>query len=73
MSVQRATAIFCDEEHGAGDVYFPEHSDLGPRFEPHTFTADVRKRAKAHGWRTILGKDYCPNCVDLMKERGEIL
>lgn len=60
--------IFCDEEHGVGDVTFPDMATL----HQQQFVADetpatvpqLRKQAKAAGWSHHSGGDYCPGCTE---------
>lgn len=65
--------LFCDNEHGFGDVSFPEalrDVDI-PEFEKWNSIAKVRRAAKAAGWQRFRGVDYCPDCVACEKSRGD--
>jgi hypothetical protein len=65
--IRTAKVIFCDNEHGTGDVMFPEypgeHEVQQLFIEPKT-VAQQRKEAKEAGWRRHEGGDYCPGCVE---------
>lgn len=61
--------IFCENEHGTGEVTFPDLEqmsayDLQQRFVNSPTQAQTRREAKAAGWRRIYGADYCPACVE---------
>ncbi len=61
--IRTAKVLFCDNEHGFGEVTFPEMS----RVDNQTFiapisTAQLRKQAKAAGWTRQDGADYCASC-----------
>ena len=66
---RRCGIIFCGNEHGTGDVTFPDvsmmsASELMARFiEPPTESV-TRKAAKAEGWGRVNGEDYCPTCIE---------
>ena len=69
----RTSLIFCDNEHGTGDVCFPDvygmsGYEVGQLFTEPKTGAELRKLAKAEGWGRINGGDYCPSCMDCMKE-----
>ena len=68
MSVLNTKVIFCDNEHGTGDVTFPDLSKLEPEdFQPPALRAAIlRKKAKAEGWGRVQGGDYCPGCMESM-------
>jgi hypothetical protein len=60
--------IFCDNEHGTGDITFPdlfaEREELREEFlEPRT-VVELRRAAKKAGWGRINGGDYCPLCME---------
>lgn len=63
--------LFCDNEHGVGDVSFPEAlRDVDvPEFEKWDSIAKVRREAKKAGWRRYKGVDYCPSCVESEENR----
>ena len=71
--IRKAQVIFCDFEHGTGDVCFPDLT-ASDRSEIQLVLIDamdvrsLRKRAKAAGWGRIDGVDYCPGCMESMKE-----
>lgn len=67
--IHTAKILFCDSEHGTGDVSFPDMTSLDG-FEVRQLLVDgnsirqVRTAAKAAGWGRIGGVDYCPNCME---------
>lgn len=65
--------LFCDNEHGTGDVSFPEAlRDVDtPEFEKWDSIAKVRRAAKVAGWRRYQRADYCPSCVESMNDRSD--
>jgi hypothetical protein len=62
--------IFCDQEHGCGNVSFPAIEDLtdGSFIRPSN-AADLRRKARLAGWKRTRGQDYCPDCVGCMEDR----
>ena len=66
--VRKAVQLYCDNEHGVGDVIFPDEGI----FDYANHTAEhIRREARKAGWRRVQGADYCPTCVDLMKEERQ--
>lgn len=65
--MRKALQLFCDNEHGTGDVTFPEDGMFD--YEKNHSAAAVRRAAKAAGWRRIMKADYCPSCVECNSER----
>ncbi len=67
--IRRATLLFCDNEHGAGDFTFPDLDEQSAAetkqefIEPRGVGA-LRKAAKAAGWGRVNGADYCPGCME---------
>lgn len=58
--------LFCDEEHGIGDVTFPDVRYLNTQdlIQPRT-AKQLRADAKKAGWtRDRDGHDYCDSCSD---------
>lgn len=59
--------IFCDNEHGVGNVTFPEYpgeAEVWNLFiEPKT-VSQLRREAKKLGWTRHEGGDYCPMCSE---------
>jgi len=66
--VHKAVRLACNEEHGFGDVFFPEDEIFDPKY---CNARVLRKAAKAAGWGRVNGGDYCPTCMDGMRDRGE--
>ncbi|MDR3797999.1 MAG: hypothetical protein P4K93_07590 [Terracidiphilus sp.] len=69
--VRTMKVLFCDNEHGCGDVTFPdlhevEASDV---INPPTLKG-LRREAHAAGWKRHNGADYCPDCVACKLEVG---
>lgn len=66
--VRKFHVLYCEEEHGIGDVTFPEFYTLHVRdFDRYTSATTTRRLAKAAGWKRIKGADYCPDCAEGMK------
>lgn len=67
--IRSAKIIFCDNEHGTGDVTFPSLDRTvqqlqGEYVAPQT-VGQLRKAAKKEGWTRIDGGDYCPQCSEV--------
>ena len=66
--IRTLKVIFCDEEHGVGDVTFPDMGTLNNQQfvdeEVPTTVRELRKKAKAAGWGYHNGGDYCPGCME---------
>jgi hypothetical protein len=65
--IRTARVIFCDNEHGFGDVSFPDP----PRVDMEgNFSADaLRREAKKAGWsRDSSGRDWCELCTESNRE-----
>ena len=76
MTIRRAMALYCDEEHGIGDVVFPAADSANAyssdaKFDPDLTAVKLRRLARAEGWRRFQNVDYCPSCVQSMKDRGD--
>lgn len=73
--IRKAQVIFCDNEHGTGDVCFPDLTAFSP-FELQQKLIDgndariLRREAKAAGWGRVNGVDYCPDCMASMGEES---
>lgn len=69
--LRKLSAIFCENEHGTGEVTFPNLREL-PDFELHRLMIDpptdaqLRRKAKAAGWVRHNGADYCPACKEAL-------
>jgi hypothetical protein len=71
--IRKTHIIFCDNEHGTGDVMFPDLTRLsGFEFAQEVIDGNdarsVRRAAKAKGWGHYRNGDYCPDCMESMKE-----
>lgn len=60
--IRTAKVLYCDMEHGTGDVTFPAICDLDP-INPMT-VAELRRRAKAAGWSRYGRNDFCESCTE---------
>lgn len=71
--IRTAKVVFCDNEHGDGDVCFPDLTSSS-RFEIQQALIDgndargLWRAAKAAGWGRVNGGHYCPACMESMKE-----
>ncbi len=70
MMIRRAIVIFCENDHGFGDVTFPAldrgvNELQGEYVAPQT-VRQLRKAAKKAGWGRVNGADYCPSCMESM-------
>lgn len=71
--IRQAKVIFCDSEHGTGDVCFPDLTNFD-RAEIQQVLIDSHdvpslwRQAKAAGWKRVDGGHYCPNCVAIMAD-----
>jgi hypothetical protein len=69
--IRGAKVIFCDNEHGYGDVTFPSLDrtveELQGEYVVPQAVAKLRRDAKAKGWGRINGGDYCPQCMESME------
>ncbi len=71
--IRNAQVIFCDNEHGSGDVCFPDLTHFGPYELQQTLieaggVRHLRQQAKAAGWGRVNGGDYCPGCMETMED-----
>jgi hypothetical protein len=66
--IRTAKIIFCDNEHGTGDVTYPdfyqESAELAQYFIVSLSLKETRKAAKKAGWSRHNGADYCPQCTE---------
>ena len=62
--IRTIKVLFCDEDHGTGDRTFPDLMDIDTRMfiDRQPTTRQLRKLAKAAGWRCEKGADYCETC-----------
>jgi len=69
---RKMTFLFCENEHGTGDVCFPEVSgteeDVKQKIVKSigTTVRMLRADAKKAGWGRVNGGDYCPGCMECM-------
>ena len=67
--IRSVRVIFCDQEHGTGDVTFPALTDLTTEHFVQPFNAkQARAEAKKSGWSHVAGLDYCETCTESEKE-----
>jgi hypothetical protein len=68
--IRQTRFIFCDNEHGTGDVTFPNIDAAGFSMEQHFIWSptakELRKEAKKAGWGVVNRADYCPGCMEGM-------
>jgi hypothetical protein len=65
--IRTIKVLFCDNEHGAGDVTFPSlRSDIDPDYFVNKAPSlkQLREQARAAGWRYYRGSDYCEQCAE---------
>lgn len=67
--IRKGIQIYCDNEHGTGDVTFPDDGIFDP-FK-NTSAVTIRRAARLAGWRRIMGADYCPGCIESIVEQGQ--
>lgn len=64
--IRKITVIFCDNDHGNGDVTYPDLATIDQidavDLDGQTVSS-VRKMAKEQGWGRVNGADYCPGCM----------
>jgi hypothetical protein len=72
--IRTVKILFCEDDHGSGDITFPDIPDLDAQsfIQPLGIGA-LRRAAKAAGWKRIMKADYCPDCVACIDERAKIL
>jgi hypothetical protein len=63
--VRSTKVLFCDNEHGSGDVTFPRIEEMNDEsfIYPPTLRA-LRAAAKKAGWSRHAGSDYCDQCTE---------
>jgi len=67
--INNARILFCDNEHGTGDVCFPDIDNMDSfkikqvLIKGNT-AKELRKEAKSAGWGRVNGGDYCPACME---------
>jgi hypothetical protein len=70
--IYKAPFIFCENEHGTGDVCFPDvgstvsEDDLKQLIITQHTVGSIRRLAKQQGWGRVNGGDYCPHCMESM-------
>ena len=62
--------LFCDNEHGTGDIIFPENfsQELRDDMIQSRNASQLRKGAKDAGWSRVDGADYCASCTECNNE-----
>ena len=67
--INNARILFCDNEHGTGDVCFPDIDQMDSfnikqvLIKSNT-AKELRAEAKSAGWGRVNGGDYCPACME---------
>jgi hypothetical protein len=67
--INKTQVIFCDNEHGIGDVCFPDIGNMDEHSIKQLFINGppsiraLRLDAKKAGWGRVNGGDYCPGCM----------
>jgi hypothetical protein len=70
--IRKCQILFCDNEHGIGDVCFPDVDAMDNYAVKQMFVdrfttiSSLRKAAKQYGWGRVNGGDYCPGCMESM-------
>lgn len=69
--IQKLNFIFCENEHGTGDVCFPDvcrldGRDLQQEIVAGNTVSELRRAAKKAGWGRVNGGDFCPSCMESM-------
>ena len=69
--IRTLKVIFCDEDHGHGEVTFPDFDRstdeiVKDLIDGPTEVKLLRKAAKQIGWGRVNGGDYCPGCTEGM-------
>lgn len=66
--IRTVKVLFCDNEHGTGDMTYPSlhqtSEQLAQYFTEGRTAKETRKAAKKEGWGFINGVDYCPLCME---------
>jgi hypothetical protein len=67
--IRKCQLLFCDNDHGTGDVTFPDLDALDAYGTKQLFidgsdVKSLRKAAKQEGWGRVNGADYCPGCME---------
>lgn len=71
--IRKANLLFCDNEHGTGDVVFPDLTtkagfEIQQTFIEGNNVRALRAAAKQLGWGRVNGGDYCPACMGTMED-----
>lgn len=70
--IRTLKVLFCDNEHGCGDITFPETRDIADATIVNHGAATVkqlRREARAAGWKRKGEQDLCPMCVECEEGR----
>lgn len=63
MTIRTTSVIFCDEEHGIGEVTFPPIDELAASdFVLPRSAKMLRDDARAAGWTFTRRGAWCPQC-----------
>ena len=70
--IRTLRVIFCENEHGTGDVCFPDIGTMDDYAVKQLIIAGkstigaLRKEARQAGWGRVNGGDFCPACMESM-------
>lgn len=70
--ILKISIIFCENEHGTGDVTFPDVGVMDTQtiqqefIDAHPTIRSLREAARQAGWGRVNGGDYCPGCMESM-------
>jgi hypothetical protein len=63
--IRSTKILFCENDHGCGDVTFPSIGELTDEdFIATRTTRQLREDAKKVGWSRHRGGDYCEICTE---------
>ena len=65
--IRTIKVLFCDNEHGNGDVTFPDLRHVEPTDIVNggsATTKHLRAETAKSGWRHYRGSDYCEMCAE---------
>ena len=63
--IRTVKVLYCENEHGTGDVTFPALGELDPMQDVTAVT--LRRNARAAGWIRTHNADYCDVCAPTVR------